>query len=94
MVAPLAVDLTYTAVKYEDEAADDFRVDFSLHGYLHSSDDEDVGDNANAHNIVRISQSIHYGHVRGKLLILPLTSTYRSTERNSRANYLHRWRSC
>lgn len=47
MVAPLAVDLSYTAVKYEDEAEDDFRVDFNLYGYLHSQDDEDVRDNIN-----------------------------------------------
>lgn len=48
MVAPLAVDLSYTAVKYEDEAEDDFRVDFNLYGYLHSQDDEDVRDTVTA----------------------------------------------
>lgn len=40
MVAPLnAVDLTYTSVKYEDEAAGDFRVDFDYYGYLRNPDE-------------------------------------------------------
>ena len=42
------MDLSYTALKYEDEAEDDFRVDFNLYGYLRSQDDEDVRDTVNA----------------------------------------------
>jgi len=55
MVAPLAVDLSYTALKYEDEAEDDFRVDFNLYGYLHSQDDEDVCNTVNAPIIAGIA---------------------------------------
>ena len=33
------VDLTYTSVKYEDEAAGDFRVDFDYYGYLQNTDE-------------------------------------------------------
>ena len=33
------MDLTYTSVKYEDEAAGDFRVDFDYYGYLRNPDE-------------------------------------------------------